>query len=116
MRRKTLFPLLLLLLVPACAASLLLGVSGLSARELISAILSRETSSRAYLILVHIRLPRLLGALMAGMCLAASGCILQSVLGNPLASPSVIGVNSGARVSPQTCCISGRCLCACVRP
>ena len=36
MRRKTLFPLLLLLLVPACAASLLLGVSGLSARELIS--------------------------------------------------------------------------------
>ena len=96
MRRKTLFPLLLLLLVPACAASLLLGASGLSARELVSALLARETSSRAYLILVHIRLPRLLGALTAGMCLAASGCILQSVLSNQLASPSVIGVNSGA--------------------
>lgn len=96
MRRKALFPLLLLLLLPACASSLLLGASGLSARELAGALLARDTASRAYLILVHIRLPRLLGALVSGGCLAASGCILQSVLSNPLASPSVIGVNSGA--------------------
>ena len=44
MRRKTLFPLLLLLLAPACAASLLLGASGLSARELAGALLARDTA------------------------------------------------------------------------
>lgn len=95
-RKQMLFPALTLLLAAACAASLLLGASGLPAGELLGALAARDTASRAYLILVHIRLPRLLGALTAGVCLACAGCILQSVLSNPLASPGVIGVNSGA--------------------
>ncbi|MDO5376899.1 MAG: iron ABC transporter permease [Clostridia bacterium] len=92
--RRVLIPFLLALLALLCALSLLLGASGLSLRALLSALTVREGS--AYAILVHIRLPRLLGALTAGACLSASGYILQSVLMNPLASPGVIGVNSGA--------------------
>jgi len=42
------------------------------------------------------RLPRTVGCILAGMALATSGVILQSVLINPMASPSVIGVNAGA--------------------
>ena len=46
--------------------------------------------------LANVRLPRVLAALLAGAALAASGAIIQAALDNPLASPNVIGVNSGA--------------------
>lgn len=47
-------------------------------------------------ILRYIRLPRVLGAVLAGVGLSVSGVLLQSVTANPLAGPSIIGVNSGA--------------------
>lgn len=43
-----------------------------------------------------LRLPRLGGALLAGSALAVSGSIVQRVLQNPLASPSLIGINAGS--------------------
>ena len=47
-------------------------------------------------ILLHVRLPRTLACLTAGAALAVAGCIIQSVLGNRLASPGIMGINSGA--------------------
>ncbi|MFC0215817.1 FecCD family ABC transporter permease [Paenibacillus chartarius] len=47
-------------------------------------------------IIWNFRMPRLLLALMAGMALALSGTVLQAVVRNPLASPDVIGITSGA--------------------
>ncbi len=55
-----------------------------------------EVSDAAKSILVNVRLPRVLAALLAGAALAVAGAVIQSVLDNPLASPNVIGVNSGA--------------------
>ncbi|MFS0674562.1 iron ABC transporter permease [Ornithinibacillus sp. 179-J 7C1 HS] len=49
-------------------------------------------------LILDIRLPRALVALLAGMMLAISGLIFQGVLRNPLADPSVIGITSGAGV------------------
>ena len=43
-----------------------------------------------------LRFPRVVAALLAGFCLASSGALFQSLLGNPLVSPDVIGINSGA--------------------
>jgi iron complex transport system permease protein len=42
------------------------------------------------------RWPRLLAALAAGAMLAASGTVLQRLTGNPMASPEVLGISSGA--------------------
>jgi len=95
-RRKMIVLLLPCFVAAAFALNLLLGPSSVSVSEIISAALKGETTGRAGIILMHIRLPRALGALIAGACLAVSGSILQSVLGSPLASPGVIGVNSGA--------------------
>lgn len=53
------------------------------------------TSSVASIFLL-VRLPRTLAALLAGMALALSGVLLQTVLANPMCSPSIIGVNAGA--------------------
>ncbi len=50
----------------------------------------------SYQIIYNIRLPRILTGTLAGMNLAVAGALLQGVLRNPLASPQIIGVNSGA--------------------
>ncbi len=47
-------------------------------------------------ILRYIRFPRVVAALFAGAGLAGAGVIIQSLLGNALAGPNIIGVNSGA--------------------
>ncbi|QKY71583.1 iron ABC transporter permease [Lentibacillus sp. CBA3610] len=49
-------------------------------------------------LIMDLRLPRALVALVSGMILAVSGLIFQGVLRNPLADPSVIGITSGAGV------------------
>ena len=47
-------------------------------------------------IFLYVRLPRTLACMTAGAGLAVSGAMIQSVLANRLASPSLIGVNAGA--------------------
>lgn len=42
------------------------------------------------------RWPRVLAALIAGVMLAVAGCIIQRLTGNPMASPEVLGISSGA--------------------
>lgn len=50
-------------------------------------------------VVVELRLPRALLALLIGFCLGLSGALFQSLLRNPLASPDVIGIGSGAAVT-----------------
>jgi len=44
----------------------------------------------------HGRMPRLIVGLLVGFSLAVAGCIMQGVFKNPMASPGVIGIDSGA--------------------
>ncbi|MDQ0861854.1 iron chelate uptake ABC transporter family permease subunit [Bacillus sp. V2I10] len=48
------------------------------------------------LVVQSFRMPRILIALLAGICLASAGGILQGLIRNPLASPDIIGFTSGA--------------------
>ncbi|MDR2192096.1 MAG: iron ABC transporter permease [Endomicrobium sp.] len=50
----------------------------------------------AVLIIKSIRLPRVLAAAIVGAGLAASGCVFQGILRNPLAEPFTLGVSGGA--------------------
>lgn len=72
------------------------GSTALSMKELFSAIFSADRTSPEARIFWYVRFPRTLASLLAGGALALSGAILQKVLANRLASPSIIGVNSGA--------------------
>lgn len=67
--------------------TLLLGVCLLS--------LSIGSAETTWLVLRYSRLPRLLGALLAGVGLSLSGLFLQSITDNDMASPSLVGVNAG---------------------
>lgn len=74
-----------------------IGVGALSISPLsILAVLAGGGEQAETTVVLNFRLPRLLLAGMAGMALALSGAILQSVIRNPLASPDIIGINSGA--------------------
>lgn len=95
-RNAKLLIFILMLLIVCTIAGLCLGASGISSGEMLAALVSGNTASPAWRILIHVRIPRTLAAIIAGSALAGSGLILQSVLRNPLASPGIIGVNSGA--------------------
>ena len=74
---------------------LLVGSSGMSVRQCVSALFGSGDSA-AVRIMQHIRLPRLLAAVIAGAGLSVSGLIMQTVLGNPMASPATLGVSNAA--------------------
>ena len=50
-------------------------------------------------VIFDIRLPRVVMALLAGVGLAVSGCLMQSLFRNPLADPGLVGVSSGAALA-----------------
>ncbi len=72
--------------------TLVVAVSGLAFGS--TAIDPADETGR--IILLHLRLPRVLGGLLAGTGLAVSGLLLRQVTGNDLAAPNIIGVNAGA--------------------
>lgn len=75
--------------------SIMNGAVKISPVEIVNAIFFEEATVN-YQIIWNVRLPRTITASLVGTCLALSGCILQGVMRNPLASPNIIGVSSGA--------------------
>ena len=95
-RRAVYIPLLLALLLLALLLSMLIGQASLSPDRFWGGLLAQEGYETESAILLYIRLPRTLGAVIAGAALALAGVLLQHVMGNPLASPNTVGVNAGA--------------------
>ena len=87
--------------------SICLGSAKLSLSQLWEAVKFRTESGFAQNIFWYVRLPRTLGCLLAGAGLAVSGAVIQGVLANQLASPSIIGVNAGAGLFVTVCCACG---------
>ncbi|MCH3916231.1 MAG: iron ABC transporter permease [Spirochaetia bacterium] len=71
------------------------GASNLSFFSVVQTLLGHGTK-QAKIIIFDIRLPRIIAACVAGIGLAVSGCVMQSILKNPLASASTLGVSQGA--------------------
>ena len=90
MKLRRIVVLLLPLLLLTMAAGLCFGSAPLSFGDLAA---GDET---ARVILLGIRLPRVLGGVLAGVGLSAAGVLLQTVTANELAGPNIIGINSGA--------------------
>ena len=90
----------------AAVLSLCLGAANLSAQSLWQALLAGPTDTAGF-IFWYSRLPRTTGCLLAGAALAVSGAVIQCVLSNKLASPSIIGVNAGAGLAVTLCCAFG---------
>lgn len=95
-----------LLFFAAAVLSLCFGAVGMTGEELLRAIRMGPRDTAGY-IFWYVRLPRTAAALFAGAALSVSGCVLQRVLGNALASPGIVGVNAGAGLAVTVCCAAG---------
>ncbi len=80
------------------------GYSNISATETFKIVINHfykvfDSSSfpvNSEITILMVRLPRVLGAALAGIGLTISGIIFQSILKNPMAEPYILGVSSGA--------------------
>ena len=84
-----------------------LGATKVNIWTSFSEIIKGNTDGSEAKILLYVRLPRVLGALVCGMALAVSGAVIQGALANRLASPGIIGVNAGAGLAVTVCSVSG---------
>ncbi len=94
-------------LVAMFLLSLFLGAEKIPVKHILLLLVSRipligsnisleGISATEETILLVLRLPRAIGALLVGMSLAGSGTIYQAVLENPMADPYILGVSAGA--------------------
>ncbi len=98
MKRRGIIPIIVLLcLALLCAADLMWGGSqGLS-----------SLGDAASTVLLKLRLPRMLTALLAGSALALGGLQMQSIFRNPLADPHIMGVSAGAGLGAALVTMAG---------
>lgn len=97
----------ILLLILSAVLGVLLGASGISLTDMLSSLVKGDIESPEVKILLYVRLPRILSGLICGAALAVSGAVVQGVLANRLASPSIIGVNAGAGLAVILCSAFG---------
>lgn len=87
--------MLVLLLIASIAASLLFGARAISMQELVDGLFYSERDSHGANI-IRKRVSRTIFALFCGAALEVAGALMQAVTRNPLADPSILGINTGA--------------------
>ncbi|MFD1887793.1 FecCD family ABC transporter permease [Paenibacillus wenxiniae] len=87
---------LLLIVVLAAVASMIYGRTPITFAVAIEAFTHYDQQSVAHVVLHTERLPRTIIAAVVGAVLAIAGAMMQALTRNPLASPSVFGINAGA--------------------
>jgi len=97
-KQRFILIILLLFIILTTFISIRVGYSSLTYDRILPILIGQGTFKEEF-ILFSVRLPRILIILLAGMALALSGSILQSITRNDLADPGIIGINSGAGVA-----------------
>ncbi|WP_308443372.1 FecCD family ABC transporter permease [Metamycoplasma salivarium] len=90
--------------------SLIIGRYVISLKTFFAVLSGNNTSldyQNAYSVIVYIRLPRSLIAMLVGVSLSLAGLIYQQLFKNKLASPNVLGISSGASAGAAICIYLG---------
>lgn len=93
-RHSLSFILILIVLALLILINLMMGSVQLKLREIFS--VSKNEALRR--VILDIRLPRILAAIILGGALSVSGFLLQTFFANPIAGPFVLGISSGAKL------------------
>lgn len=90
---------IILIFITICMSIYILSVGDikLSLSEISETFLGKGSKKSSFVIF-RLRLPRIIAAILVGFSLSVSGLFFQKVLNNSLASPDIIGVNTGASV------------------
>lgn len=90
-----------LLILGACA--LRFGLRPMGWAQIWAGVTGFDPTNPDQIVVRAIRLPRLVGALLAGASLGVAGALMQGVTRNPLADPGLLGVNAGASLGVVIC-------------
>ncbi|MDR3281980.1 MAG: iron ABC transporter permease [Endomicrobium sp.] len=106
--KKKLFVYLfmLALLISFSLFALLNGSIDISFFDILKGLF-KNTDDNVTAVIKYIRLPRIIMACSTGAGLAASGCVFQAMLKNPLADPFTLGVSGGAAFGATVAFVSG---------
>ncbi|MBC1471518.1 FecCD family ABC transporter permease [Listeria seeligeri] len=94
-KQKSYFGIVILLLIATLLWAVQAGSLSISMSEFIKGLFTggNETID----VIIDLRFPRIIIALLAGAALSVSGLLLQAVMRNPLADAGVIGISAGAK-------------------
>ena len=94
-RLRTVVIVFAALIAAAFVVSLMVGKTFYSPLEVIGVIFGQDVAGATFTV-GRLRLPRATLAILAGLCFGLGGVTFQTMLRNPLASPDIIGISSGA--------------------
>lgn len=102
------FAFLLAVLAASFAVNVALGSVSIPLGEVISILLGRGSEQESWSrVILQLRLPQALTAMLAGAALSVSGLEMQTLFRNPLAGPFVLGISSGASLGVALVVLSG---------
>ncbi|MGT2929162.1 FecCD family ABC transporter permease [Streptococcus dentasini] len=90
------FFIILAFFIVACYMALRFGAVNYSQHQLWQVIKHPLYDSSLQDVIIDLRLPRLLAAMLVGAAMAQAGAIMQGVTRNPIADPGLLGINAGA--------------------
>lgn len=97
--RKLVFIIVLIVITVAVfLVSISIGRFSIAIKDIVHVLLGQTSGvpKNILAVLLNVRIPRTIGALLVGMALACSGAAYQSLFRNPMASPDILGAASGA--------------------
>lgn len=96
-KKKFVFSIILCLTLLSIMAifSISLGAKSIAFTKVIDVLLGNDPDSLEAAIILQ-RIPRTVFGILAGGALGISGALMQSITRNPIADPSILGVNTGA--------------------
>lgn len=107
LQRSLWFCALACCLAACCLAAMLVGAVGISLPDALASVAGAGGNQTTRTIVLEVRLPRVLLAVLVGGGIGAAGASVQGLFRNPLADPALIGVSSGAALFAAIYMVSG---------
>ena len=99
---------LVILTIALWVCNLFVGSVAIPAEEVINALTGQACSKESWrYIIIESRIPQAITALLAGCSLAVAGLLLQTTFNNPLAGPSILGIDTGAALGVAIVMLAG---------
>ncbi|MBO4809916.1 MAG: iron ABC transporter permease [Lachnospiraceae bacterium] len=99
-RRYLVFFILIVILMAVLTwVNVALGSADVSVKEILGILFGGSDEGLHANIIMNIRLPRTVSAILLGGALALSGYLMQTFFGNPIVGPFVLGISSGAKLT-----------------
>lgn len=106
-KRAVVFAAGVVLVAAGVLVSVSVGAKNIALPDVVGAVFDYDEAVLDHVLVRDARLPRALCAVLVGGILALSGAMMQGVLRNPVAEPSVMGVNQGATLMVSVSLVAG---------